>query len=85
MRRCVGCMESKDKRQLIRIVATDGVAKIDKTGKANGRGIYLCQNASCFEKAKKRRAISRGLQLEIKEEALNELFEELVEYERKDS
>lgn len=77
MRRCVGCMESKDKRELIRIVATEGVAVIDKSGKANGRGIYLCRDEACFEKAKKKRAISRNLQIEEKQEEINKLFEEL--------
>lgn len=84
MRRCVGCMESKPKKELIRIVAADGEVKIDLTGKANGRGIYLCQHSTeCFEKARKRRAIGRGLEIEIKEDQLNQLFEELSTYERK--
>lgn len=81
----MGCMESKDKRELIRIVAVEGVATIDKSGKANGRGIYLCRDVACFEKAKKRRAISRNLQIEVKEEEINKLFEELKEYENKNS
>lgn len=56
MRKCVGCMESKPKRELIRIVAAEGVPKIDLTGKANGRGIYLCPNTECFSKAKKKKS-----------------------------
>lgn len=83
MRRCVGCMESKSKRELIRIVASDGVPKIDLTGKANGRGIYLCPDAECFTKARKRKAIGRGLEIEIEEQQLDNLFKELAEHEKK--
>jgi predicted RNA-binding protein YlxR (DUF448 family) len=39
MRRCVGCMESKPKNQLIRIAGYEGNVSIDRTGKAKGRGI----------------------------------------------
>lgn len=83
MRKCVGCMESKPKRELIRIVAADGVPKIDLTGKANGRGIYLCPDTECFAKARKKKAISRGLELEIGGQELDNLFEELAEHEKK--
>ena len=86
MRRCVGCMESKPKKELIRIVASDeDDVKIDETGKANGRGVYLCPNADCFEKAKKKKALGRGLKTEIDEQQLERLYEEFSAYERKDS
>ncbi len=83
MRRCVGCMESKPKRELIRIVASDGVPKIDLTGKANGRGIYLCHDLECFTKARKKKAIGRGLEIEIGEQELDHIFKELAEHEKK--
>jgi predicted RNA-binding protein YlxR (DUF448 family) len=83
LRRCVGCMESKPKRELIRIVAADGVPRIDLTGKANGRGIYLCPNTECFTKARKKKAIGRGLEIEIGEQELDNLFKELTEHEKK--
>lgn len=83
MRRCVGCMESKPKRELIRIVASDDGPKIDLTGKANGRGIYLCPDSECFLKARKKRAIGRGLEIEIGEQELDNLFKELAEHEKK--
>lgn len=84
MRRCVGCMESKPKRELIRIVASDSGPKIDLSGKANGRGIYLCPATECFTKARKRKAIGRGLEIEIGEQELDNLFKELAEHEKKD-
>ena len=83
MRRCVGCMESKPKRELIRIVATEEGPKIDLTGKANGRGIYLCPNPECLTKARKRKAIGRGLEIDVGELELDQLFKELEEHEKK--
>ena len=66
MRRCVGCMESKPKKELIRIVGEgEHDLKIDATGKANGRGVYLCPKGDCFAMARKKRAISRSLEMEI--------------------
>ena len=84
MRRCVGCMESKPKRELIRIVASDSGPKIDLSGKANGRGIYLCPDTECFTKARKKKAIGRGLEIEIGEQELDNLFKELAEHDKKD-
>ncbi len=86
MRRCVGCMESKPKRELIRLVADgENGLKIDVTGKANGRGVYLCPDAACFSLARKKRAISRSLEMEIPSQVLDRVFEELKQYERTDS
>lgn len=82
MRRCVGCMESKPKRELIRIVAADGDVKMDLTGKANGRGVYLCLDKECFIKARKRKAIGRSLELDLSEEKLDKLFRELEGHEK---
>ena len=82
MRRCVGCNTSKPKGELIRISAYGGDVKIDDSGRANGRGIYLCKSTDCFTKAKKRKAISRNLEIDISEQELERLFEELKEYER---
>ena len=84
MRRCIGCMESKPKNQLIRIAGYEGDVSIDKTGKARGRGVYLCHNEECFLIAQKRKAIGRGLQMGINDETIKGLFEELKCYERKD-
>ena len=83
MRRCVGCMESKEKKQLIRISGTPETGvHTDPTGKAPGRGIYLCPSPECFEKARKKKAIGRGLKMNLSEEQIDELFRELLDYEK---
>lgn len=61
MRKCVGCNTSKPKEELIRIAFFEGEMTIDTTGKAKGRGVYLCKNQSqCIENAIKRKALQRS-------------------------
>ena len=60
MRRCAGCMESKPKKELIRVVGDkEGNVSLDVTGKAQGRGVYLCPNSECFKIARKRQMDGR--------------------------
>ena len=51
------------KKQLIRLVrlAADGSVIADRSGKASGRGAYICDGAECFAAARKRRALERNL------------------------
>jgi predicted RNA-binding protein YlxR (DUF448 family) len=73
-RMCVGCMEMKPKKELIRIVRTpDGEVILDSTGKKAGRGVYLCVNKACFEKALKGNRLEKGLQHALSEELLQRL------------
>ena len=59
-RTCIGCREKKDKKQLIRIVKNkEGKISLDRTGKANGRGAYICDNIECLEKAINSKALER--------------------------
>jgi predicted RNA-binding protein YlxR (DUF448 family) len=57
-------MTSKPKKELVRLVAADATPRIDVTGKASGRGVYLCPDEVCLDKALKRNALTRGLFLE---------------------
>ncbi len=66
MRMCVGCREMKPKREMTRVVKPEGgEAHIDITGKAQGRGAYVCLNVECFKKARKSRALERALNCAI--------------------
>ena len=77
MRRCVGCMESKPQGELTRIAYFDGELTIDLTGRAKGRGVYLCQDVQCIEKAEKRRALQRSFRTELSKTALEHVFLQL--------
>lgn len=79
-RRCVGCGESKDKRELIRVVRTpDGDVCLDATGKKSGRGAYICHSLSCFKKARKSKRIETSLNVSIPEDIYEKLESELSE------
>ena len=69
MRRCLGCFESKPKKELIRIVKNkDGEISLDNTGKKQGRGAYICCNEECLDKAIKTKRIEKEFEMEISEE-----------------
>jgi len=69
------------KRRLIRIVrGLDGEVRVDLTGKAAGRGAYLCANRPCWDAALKRQRLERSLNVTISAasvEALKGYAEEL--------
>jgi predicted RNA-binding protein YlxR (DUF448 family) len=61
-RTCVACRTERDKHDLVRIVrGPDGRVMLDATGKASGRGAYLCADPACWTKAQKSRAVQRAL------------------------
>lgn len=73
-RTCMGCNEKKDKNQLIRIVRNkDNEICVDKTGKMEGRGAYICNNEKCLEKVIKSKRLERVLETNIS----NEIYESL--------
>ena len=52
-RTCVGCRQVLAKRTLIRVVRTAEGVRVDPTGKAAGRGAYLHNLRSCWERGLK--------------------------------
>ena len=59
MRKCIGCQESKAKKDLVRMVKPkDGDIFIDPTGKSNGRGAYICRSLSCLKKRESQRVLT---------------------------
>lgn len=77
-RKCAGCGELKDKKDLIRVVRTpDGEFRIDATGKAAGRGAYICRNRECLDKAVKNHGLERSFKQKIDNDVYDRLAEEL--------
>ncbi len=78
MRMCVACRQMRPKRELIRIVRTpEGTVILDRSGRANGRGAYLCDSQDCFRRAVKTRALERALESRLDEDVLQSLQEAL--------
>ncbi len=77
-RRCSGCGESKPKSELVRVVRSpEGNVSVDCTGKAPGRGAYVCKSTECLKKAKKTNRLSRSLECEINEDVMKALTEQI--------
>lgn len=73
-RTCIGCNEKKNKKDLIRVVKNkEGEISIDRTGKANGRGAYICDCIDCLEKAIKSKKLEKSFETKID----NEIYETL--------
>ena len=63
-RTCVVCRTTTAKRTLHRIVRSPaGTVEFDPTGKAVGRGAYLCGQPGCLDMAVRRRSIQRALKV----------------------
>ena len=80
-RTCVGCRTVMPKRQLIRIVRSPVGVQVDPTGKLAGRGAYLHDRRSCWERGLKG-ALAHALKTEIAaedRERLQEYLETLPE------
>ena len=73
-RTCMVCNEKKDKNQLIRIVKNkDNEITIDKTGKKEGRGAYICDDVKCLEKVIKSKRLEKVFETEITQEIYESL------------
>ena len=77
LRKCVACNKMFPKDQLFRVVRLDGVAKIDLSYKAQGRGAYVCKNKECLGIAEKRKSLSRSLKMTVSPEVISNLYMEL--------
>ena len=61
-RTCVACRTVRPKRELLRIVRTPaGDVRADESGRAAGRGAYVCRTEACLDKAITKGALSRAL------------------------
>ena len=77
-RKCIACQDRDAKRDLVRIVKNkEGQIFLDKTGKANGRGAYICNCVECRNKAIKSKALSRAFKMEVPEEVYESLRKEI--------
>ena len=77
-RQCMGCRERKAKKELIRVVrGVDGTVSLDFSGKAPGRGAYLCPDPECLKKAIRSKSLERSLEVEIPEDVYARLEKEM--------
>ena len=89
MRKCTGCGEMKEKRQLVRVVKApdvkdkngeiiqSGEISVDMTGKKSGRGAYVCKDLKCLAAAKKARRFEKAFSCRIPDDVYEKLAKEL--------
>ena len=78
VRRCVGCQEMKNKKEMIRVIRTkEGEFLLDATGKKNGRGAYICPSKECLGKAVKSKGLERSFKQAIPEGVYEALEKEM--------
>lgn len=75
LRKCIGCNERYEKKNILRIVKNENQLFIDETGKKNGRGAYICDNINCFEKIKKNKILSKTFSINVDDDFIFEIKE----------
>lgn len=79
-RTCVGCRQIRGKKDLLRIVRDpEGNVHVDPSGRASGRGAYICPSLSCLERAVKTSNLTRALERPVSAELIDFLRQELTE------
>ena len=78
LRQCIGCVEMKSKKEMIRVIKTaDEEILLDATGRKNGRGAYLCPSMECMKKAVKSKGLERSFKMAIPKEVYDALEKEM--------
>ena len=68
-RSCVACRAKRDKSELLRVVRSpQGAVSLDLSGRAPGRGAYVCQSAACLESALTTKKLARALRVDLNDE-----------------
>lgn len=78
MRTCIACRTEKPKKELIRVVKFGEEISLDLTGKANGRGAYVCNDANCIKKLQKGKMLNRAFSCQVPDQTYEKILEEFL-------
>ena len=78
MRTCIACRSEKPKRELVRVVKFGENISLDVTGKANGRGAYVCNDKECIAKLKKQKLLNRAFSCQVPDEIYDKIMEDFL-------
>ena len=66
MRMCIACREMQPKSDMTRVVKTvEGEIKLDPTGKAAGRGAYVCGKEECLKKFTGKKLLHKAFSADV--------------------
>lgn len=76
LRMCIACREMKPKKEMIRVVKNaDGEIYPDYTGKAAGRGAYVCQETECMKKLQSKKLLHKAFAAAVPDEVYQSVGE----------
>lgn len=82
LRTCIACGAQNDKAALLRVVRTpSGDVAFDATGRAPGRGAYVC-SADCFAAACKRKKLDRALKATLGSDEYDRIAADIAAFAR---
>ncbi len=77
LRQCIACRELKEKKAMLRVVKnSDGNIFLDFSGKAAGRGAYVCDQSDCITKLKAKRLIDKAFSCRVDDKVYTSIEEE---------
>ena len=77
-RMCMVCRERKPKSELFRVIKkSSGEIDLDLTGKADGRGAYICKEGTCKEKLLKSKALNKSYKINVSQEVYDKILDKL--------
>lgn len=77
VRQCVGCGEMKNKKEMMRVLKTpEEIIVLDKTGRKNGRGAYICMSKECLVRARNNKGLERSFKMSIPNDVYDSLEKE---------
>lgn len=79
-RTCAGCRTVRAQRELVRVVRTPtGEVELDDgRGKRPGRGVYVCPDENCLQRALRTKALERALKVSIPDDVVAALGERVA-------
>ncbi len=82
-RRCAGCWQVKDRKELIKITNAGAKPVINPDSTTFGRSVYLCYNKSCIESVFKKKKLEKFLKTSVSDELKGQLLDELRDSQNK--
>ena len=77
LRMCIACREMKPKKEMLRVVKNaDGEINADPTGKAPGRGAYICGNEECRKKLSGKKLLHKTFSTNVSPEVYQGIEED---------
>ncbi|MFW5998169.1 MAG: YlxR family protein [Bacillota bacterium] len=78
VKKCIACGERRNEIELIKIVKNKNQVLVDPSNNLPGRGVYICPNQICINKAKDNNLLSDALKTNINDKFYNDIMEEII-------